>query len=936
MLKKSIRMKLTLPYIVLGVMMLFFVAYNYYFINTKLNDINETRLLVDNIRNSVNQVGLHTQTGILLNQADDFIMVANRSLETIDLIEEFAKNYPEQGAVVMEDYVDYFVSMVAVQSLFHENRMEEGTTRLARARVYQDDINNSLAVVMDEIRTEQQGLTNYLNLFMAVMIMIMILLILLIVFVILPRYILNPVEKISMAVSNISMGEMNAEITYESQDEIGQMAAGYNKMRANVANVIHDIKTLAAAASEGQLDVRADAEPYRGDFRAIVEEVNATLDAVTRPLNVAAAYVERISNGDIPEQITGEYQGGFNQIKNNLNRLIAATEEVTAVNKALAAGNTAVSIAMRSEKDEMMRSMQNMIDTVKYLGEDMNMLVGAAVEGRLNTRADATRHQGDFRAIVEGVNDTINALVGHLDNMPLPVVIINQEFDILYVNNTGQALLNKNSRQLLGSKCYEHYKTSHCNTSDCACSIAMEEGRKATGETGAHLRGMDLDIKYLGTPIKDRHGNIIGVINVIIDQTEIMTARRSAQKMADKIKATTDYLKTSADALLEIAEKMRRGSEQMNDEISQASGAVEEITASIDNTAELAGESSKNINTIASAIEEMSQAIRSTAGSAEHSAKGVSAVNDVIAQNNVRVEKVSASAQDVEKSVGMVATAVKEFNISLSEVSENCEKSQLVAVDAKEKADSTNIIIEKLNQSSRQIGNIVGVINNIANQTNMLALNAAIEAVGAGEAGKGFAVVANEVKGLARQTALATGEISEQIETMQKNMSAAVEAVGRISAVIDEIGEFSSTIAAAVSEQTASVSEISHSVVNSADRVSSISQEIADISAGLADIAKSSAEADQGVQAIANAAAELTSASGEVAENTEQASDKMRDLALYSGEISHGAAEIATNINEIAEEAAETTDGSRKINDAARELAGIAEELDQLMQDFKV
>src|SRR5215469_9831249 len=107
-----------------------------------------------------------------------------------------------------------------------------------------------------------------------------------------------------------------------------------------------------------------------------------------------------------------------------------------------------------------------------------------------------------------------------------------------------------------------------------------------------------------------------------------------------------------------------------------------------------------------------------------------------------------------------------------------------------QKAKNTNDIIQRLETASRQIGKIVDMISDIADQTNMLALNAAIEAAGAGEAGKGFMIVANEVKELAKQTAAATDEIAEQIENMQKNMPEAVGAVAEIAATINGMIEF--------------------------------------------------------------------------------------------------------------------------------------------------
>ena len=121
------------------------------------------------------------------------------------------------------------------------------------------------------------------------------------------------------------------------------------------------------------------------------------------PLNVAAEYVDRISKGDIPEKITDAYQGDFNAIKNNLNACI---------------------------------------DAINLLVSDADGLVNGTIEGRLDTRADATRHHGDYRKIVDGVNTTLNVLVGYIDQIPIPILALDNSFNILYMNETGAGCLN--------------------------------------------------------------------------------------------------------------------------------------------------------------------------------------------------------------------------------------------------------------------------------------------------------------------------------------------------------------------------------------------------------------------------------------------------------------------------------------------------------------
>ena len=159
----------------------------------------------------------------------------------------------------------------------------------------------------------------------------------------------------------------------------------------------------------------------------------------------------------------------------------------------------------------------------------------------------------------------------------------------------------------------------------------------------------------------------------------------------------------------------------------------------------------------------------------------------------------------------------------------------------------------KLGQSSAAIGEVIKVITSIAQQTNLLALNATIEAARAGEAGRGFAVVANEVKELAKKTALATKDISSKITAIQQDTKGAVDAIGTITQVITTINDISGTIATAVEQQNATTNEMTRNVANAAKG----SGEIAHNIEGVAQAAQGTSNSAQESQKAANELAEM-------------------------------------------------------------------------------
>ena len=331
--------------------------------------------------------------------------------------------------------------------------------------------------------------------------------------------------------------------------------------RRSVAGIVNglldELKNLADAAVGGRLATRGNPEKVNFEFRAIVDRLNQTLDAVIGPLNVSAEYVDRISKGDIPPKITDEYKGDFNEIKNNLN---------------------------------------NCIDNINALVADTNMLAEAAVQGSLATRADATKHQGDFRKIVEGLNNTMGSIVAHLDSMPVPAFIADRDFNVRYMNAVGAGLTGISQQAVIGTKCYDHFKTPHCRTDKCAMGQCMQRGHSVTAETDAHPQGMDLDISYTGVPLKDTEGRIIGALEVVTDLTAVKSAARLARKQADYQAAEVDKLVVnlgkvamgdmnvahSAAATDEDTRAIGENFTKINDGLERTVGAISDLIRGVD------------------------------------------------------------------------------------------------------------------------------------------------------------------------------------------------------------------------------------------------------------------------------------------------------------------------------------------------------------------
>lgn len=262
----------------------------------------------------------------------------------------------------------------------------------------------------------------------------------------------------------------------------------------------------------------------------------------------------------------------------------------------------------------------------------------------------------------------------------------------------------------------------------------------------------------------------------------------------------------------------------------------------------------EDLRTRVRAIGENSQGL---AGAAEELTATAAQMSAGAEETSSQASVVSKTAEAVAGGVQTAAAAAEQLTASIREIAKNAADAARVATQAAEVAASTNATVAKLGESSAEIGKVVKVITTIAQQTNLLALNATIEAARAGEAGKGFAVVANEVKDLARETAIATEDIGAKIVAIQSDTEGAVDAIARIAGIIGQINDIQNAIASAVEEQTATTNEIARSVGTAA-------QGTAEITTSVGSVAELASAASAGTADTERAAAELARMAAEL------------------------------------------------------------------------
>ncbi len=324
----------------------------------------------------------------------------------------------------------------------------------------------------------------------------------------------------------------------------------------------------------------------------------------------------------------------------------------------------------------------------------------------------------------------------------------------------------------------------------------------------------------------------------------VLIARRGISIPISKISSTLQDLREKRFNVK--VEGTKRG-----DEIGDMARALDELRVTLDlaEKANLAQEEEqKNKARRAAEIERLSQNFDSNVGkiltnvgrSVEDLDMSAVQMADLSRTTSMRAEKVSQASEESSSSIQLIVAATEELSSSVQEISRQMAESTAVVNAATEESRRTTDQVNELAAAADRIGQVVSIINDIANQTNLLALNATIEAARAGEAGKGFAVVANEVKTLASQTAQATEDITNQISAVRNATGSAVTSITSIGRTIERINSISTTIASAVEEQGSATQEISRNVAHTSNGTQEVTNNIGEVSTAAAGTSEAS------------------------------------------------------------------------------------------------
>jgi methyl-accepting chemotaxis protein len=649
--------------------------------------------------------------------------------------------------------------------------------------------------------------------------------------------VIGPLNVAAEYVDRISKGDIPPAITDTYNGDFNEIKNNLNQCIDAVNAMVTDANILVDAAIEGRLATRADASKHQGDYRAIVEGVNRTLDAVIGPLNVAAEYVDRIFKGDIPPAITDTYNGDFNEIKNNLNAtvkmmndLLAETDKIIRAaadgeldqranatlfvggwNKLVSGVNDTITNIVNPlmvtadyvdkvskgiippEITDIYKGQYNIIKNnlnavVKMMSEllaETDKIIRAAADGELDQRANATLFVGGWNKLVSGVNDTITNIVN-------PLMVTAEYVDRISKGDIPAKITDiyKGQYNIIKTNLNQCIEAVNALVADAGMlSKAAVDGKLAT-RADASKHGGDFGKIVLG--VNETLDAVIGPLNVAADYVDKISKGDIPAKITDNYNGDFNEIKNNLNILIDAMVEVTRVAQEI------ANG---NLTVSVrERSAQ-----DELMKALVTMVRRLTQVVNDVRTAADNVATGSQEMSSSSQEMSQGATEQAASAEEVSSSM-------EEMVSNIRQNADNAQQTEKIALKAAQDAREGGQAVTETVSAMKEIANKISIIEEIARQTNLLALNAAIEAARAGEHGKGFAVVATEVRKLAERSQLAAGEINKLSATSVEIAEKAGEMLTRIVPDIQKTAELVSEINAASNEQNAGAEQINKAI----------------------------------------------------------------------------------------------------------------------------
>ncbi len=465
--------------------------------------------------------------------------------------------------------------------------------------------------------------------------------------------------------SAIAEGDFSREITIRRKDQIGILADAFRNMKKTIGLVMAESDALIQAVREGRLSIRGNADTLKGDWRRLVSGINQMVDAFAVPVSITAESLGHISEGRIPEEMTGTFQGDFNAIKNSLNLLIGTMNGLLAETQSLIQNIRDGHLEVRGKADFFKGKWQELLFGI-------NAVTDAFMEP-FNLTADVIERisAGDIPETISGeFKGDFNKIIGHLNRL--------SENLRTFASDVQQA-------------------AEHVWAGSEQLSNAAEQVSQGTSYQAAGIEEISTSMEQMSSTVRQNADNAhqTAVIaantaqNAREGQKSLMQTVRAMKSISEKIRIIEDIARQTNMLALNAAIEAARAGEhgkgfavvaaEVRKLAERSQNAARDINSLSESHAETAEEAGKRMAEMVSGIEKTAELIQEISASGAEQAGGIDQVNkaiqqldEVIQQNAATTEEMAAGSRDFRFQAECLLKAASFFRISGS-VPKNAE-----------------------------------------------------------------------------------------------------------------------------------------------------------------------------------------------------------------------------------------------------------------------
>jgi len=344
------------------------------------------------------------------------------------------------------------------------------------------------------------------------------------------RGIVEPVRKLSGWAKKVAIGDLSYEEITSEKNEIGEMNASFKEVVDSFQAVTDVCETIAIGDFSKTVSLRSD----KDTLGKAVNQMRDNLEEVVRQAN-------NISMGDYSGEVIPKSEKDMLGIA--LERMTRTLRDAAMVAEEVSIGDYELELEIKGEKDMLGKALNQMIHRLR------------------ESNADSQRK------------------IDYLNNIPTPVHVIDNNFNIQFINKAGALLVGKYVDECIGKKCNALFNASHCQTERCRSYRAMNQDRVLTGDMLSHLPDLEIPLRYTSAPLKDSTGEIIGAIEYMADISDEIQVVELAEKIsrgdyAVKVQKRSDEDRLS-DALNRMTHSLREAVEQNEKQNWMKSGQTE-------------------------------------------------------------------------------------------------------------------------------------------------------------------------------------------------------------------------------------------------------------------------------------------------------------------------------------------------------------------------